>query len=391
MKTMERIRLLFNRYQQKTITAAEFDELLIWLYGLTDDQAAALADDQKTLWEQAKAGTLATSSDQVNWDRMLEEVLATDHNVRTLKPRNRWARIAVAASILVLLGAVAYLVLDNKKADPIVEGAPVQQKLENILPLNNKTVLTLAGGRQIVLDSANNGQLTDAVTKLQNGEIAYRINDADREPEYHTITVPRGGRPYQLQLADGSRVWLNAASSLKYPSFFKGESREVELTGEGYFEIATVITGADNHKRSFHVKHKDMNVEVLGTHFNVMAYEDESSIQTTLLEGLVSVNGTMIKPGQQAQYDSTGKVRIVTVNTDIAVAWVKGYFHFDKTDLKTILRQVGRWYNLDIVYKGNASTDLFSGKIERGLPLSGITKILSGIHLKVEGGKLIVE
>lgn len=391
MKTMERIRSLFNRYHQKTITAAELDELLIWLYGLSDEEATELADEQKVLWEQAKAGTLATSSDQVNWDLMLEKVFATDQNVRRLKPRNRWARIAVAASILVLSGTVIYLVLDSKKPALTAETGPAQRKPENVLPLSNQTVLTLADGRQIILDSANDGKLTDQAVKLQTGEIAYHITDADKEPEYHTISVPRGGRPYQLQLSDGSRIWLNAASSLKYPSFFKEESREVELTGEGYFEIAPAMAAGAHKKRPFHVKHKGMDVEVLGTHFNVMAYDDEPGIQTTLLEGIVNVNGTPIKPGQQAQFDSLGRVRVVEVNTDIAVAWVKGLFHFDKADLRTILRQVGRWYNLDVVYKGDVSNDLFSGKIERNLPLSGITKILSGIHLKVEGDQLIVE
>lgn len=391
MKTMERARLLLARYQQKKITAAEFDELLIWLFGLNDEEVAALAADQQAIWEQAKAGTLPGITDQVNWDRMLEEVLANRENVHHMKPRRLWLKIAVAASLLLLLGTAAYLLFDNNKSRtaPVISGNE-ERSPENVLPLTNQTVLTLENGRRIVLDSAGNGQLAENINKTQNGEIVYQQPAASREPEYHTITVPRGGRPYELQLSDGSRIWLNTATSLRYPSYFKGESREVEISGEGYFEIAAATIPGNKSRMPFHVKHKGMDVEVKGTHFNVMAYEDEPVLQTTLLEGIVSVNGQLLKPGQQGQYKN-GAVTVSSVNTDIAVAWVNGYFHFDKTELGTILRQVGRWYDLEIVFKGPVSGDLFSGKIERNLPLSGITKLFSGIQLRIEGKKLIVE
>lgn len=391
MKTMERVRILLARYQQKKITAAEFDELLIWLFGLNDEEVAALAEDQQAIWEQAKAGTLPGITEQVNWDRMLEEVLANRENVHQMKPRRLWLKIAAAASLLILLGTAVYLLFDNKKSRTaaVIPGNE-ERRPENVLPLTNQTVLTLEDGRRIMLDSAGNGQLADNIKKIQNGEIVYQQTDPGGEPEYHTITVPRGGRPYELQLSDGSRIWLNTATSLRYPSYFKGESREVEIYGEGYFEIAAATIPGSQTRMPFHVKHKGMDVEVKGTHFNVMAYEDEPALQTTLLEGLVTVNGQLLKPGQQAQYKK-GEVTINPVNTDIAVAWVNGYFHFDKTELGTILRQVGRWYDLEIVFKGPVSSDLYSGKIERNLPLSSITKLFSGIQLRIEGKKLIVE
>ncbi len=188
-----------------------------------------------------------------------------------------------------------------------------------------------------------------------------------------------------------TRVWLNAASSLRYPTSFSGQDRKVELTGEGYFEVAK------NKDKPFHVRVGAVEVEVLGTHFNIMAYDDEAAIQTTLLEGSVKVsynNQTdLLKPGRQASLNRTdNKLTTGEANVQQVVAWKNGYFYFDKSDVKTIMRQVSRWYDLDIVYESTVPDMKFSGKIERSLPLSGISHLLESgqIHFRIEGKNCIM-
>lgn len=396
MEINQRIQYLFSRYTEGKINDAEFDELLVWLYNIDEEQADMLAASQRALWAKAKTGEFIFSPETVDWDKMLQQILENKSKVLPLQPaRIPWMRIAAAAIIIFLAGtAYFYLHKKNAKETAIVQ-KPVIRSPEKVLPNTNQTTLTLGDGRQIILDSAANGNIAQtsgvAVRKLQNGEIAYTNANSPNTPEYHIINVPRGGRPYQLLLSDGSKIWLNAASSLRYPSFFTGDTRTVELTGEAYFEVAK------DAFKPFHVQYKNMDVEVLGTHFDIMAYEDEPAVQTTLLEGAVkvSVGGktAMLTPGKQARLAMNGELSIITADTELAVAWVKGYFQFDKSDVKTILREVSRWYNLDIEYKGTVSTDLFSGKIERSLPLSAIVKLLSSgnIKLQVEGNKLVVE
>jgi transmembrane sensor len=411
METAQRIAFLFNRYVDKTITATEFDELLVWMHGLDEEQAQYLSYAQQALWQKAKTGELQFAGDTVNWPAMLDRVLS--HQETEQKPVHRlWPRLAAAAIILVLLGAGGYYWF-SKKPVQVVDKPTTQPALrqpEAVLPLTNATVLTLPDGKQIVLDSAANGQLpapgATPILKVQNGEIAYTATAATASPEYHTIQVPRGGRPYQVVLADGSRIWLNAASSLRYPSFFTGRERSVELTGEGYFEIAK------NAAKPFIVTAGPNRVEVLGTHFNINSYADEDNITTTLLEGKVKVgtkyevqntppqasdlrtqNAVVLQPGEQSMLTQNGQLQVHAANTALATAWVHGYFQFDKANLSTILRQVGRWYDLDIVYRGRIPDDLFSGRIERSLPLSGIVQLLArgNIRIKIEGKQLVVE
>ncbi|MFT3949844.1 MAG: FecR domain-containing protein [Agriterribacter sp.] len=390
-----RILQLLAQYRGKKISPAEFDELLVLMDSLNEEQSERLTESHKELWEQAKAGQLNTNGQAIDWNGMLRQILESDSPALAQKPVVKlWYSIA-AASVIFFICIGAFFLFNRKKPSPAVaERQQLLRQPEDVLPNTNQTVLTLANGRQISLDSAANGSLLSdgsiQILKQHNGEIAYHSGTGVMTPEYHTITVPRGGRPYQLLLADGSRVWLNASSTLRYPSFFEGNSRTVELTGEGYFEVA------GNMNMPFRVNHKNLNVEVLGTHFNVMTYEDESSVQTTLLEGSVKISAgfdhALLTPGKQARWSPDGSLKVVDANTELAVAWVKGYFQFDKADVKTILRQVGRWYDLDIEYRGEAPADLFSGKIERSLPLAGIVKLLASghINIKVEGKKLIV-
>ena len=187
-------------------------------------------------------------------------------------------------------------------------------------------------------------------------------------------------------LPDGTKVWLNAASSIKFPSKFTGEERNIEVTGEVYLEVAK------NAKQPFFVHTNKETIQVLGTSFNVNAYNDEEAEKTTLIEGSIKVQSQLLKPGEEAVVNSNATVNVQTVNTDNTISWVKGYFYFDKSDIKTILRQISRWYDVEVVYTGEVPGDLFIGKIERNISLAGIIRFLeqNNVKVRLEGKKLIV-
>ncbi|HQW45168.1 MAG TPA: FecR domain-containing protein, partial [Chitinophagaceae bacterium] len=275
---------------------------------------------------------------------------------------------------------------------PIVKTTPEKN---DVAPGGNKAILTLADGSTIILDNAANGSLTEQgntkVIKLDDGQLAYNtLNEKPTEIVYNTISTPRGGQ-YQLTLADGTKVWLNAASTLRFPATFSGNERKVELTGEGYFEVAK------NAAMPFKVSVNNMTVEVLGTHFNINSYSDEASIKTTLLEGAVKVtNGDavqMLSPSNQAQLTADGEIRL-NRNVDIedVVAWKNGIFNFSGTAIENIMRQISRWYDLDVSYEGAISKETFSGVVSRNSNLSQVLKIMeqAGVKFKIEGKKIIV-
>jgi ferric-dicitrate binding protein FerR (iron transport regulator) len=268
-------------------------------------------------------------------------------------------------------------------------------------------VLTLANGDKVILDSVQNGSLgvqaNMKIVKITSGVLAYKRAASDELREtsgllYNTVATPRGGQ-YQVILADGSKVWLNASSSLRFPTSFSGKQRNVELTGEAYFEVAkdaarpfkvTVLPGAGGGGAR--------EVEVLGTSFNVMAYGDEKMIQTTLVDGAVKVrNGrdeNILAPGQQAQsvLGAPGQRVIADADVAAAVAWKNGYFNFNKEDLRTVMRQLARWYDVDVSYTGNNNERVFWGGMQRDLSLSAVLRILekSGVQFSIDGKKVIV-
>ena len=231
------------------------------------------------------------------------------------------------------------------------------------------------------------------IIKKPNGEISYTGNAA-KEVTYNTLNVPRGSKPLGLTLSDGSQVWLNVGSSLTYPTAFTGKERKVRITGEAYFEIA------HNANMPFIVQHNDVMVSVLGTHFNVNTYEDEADERITLLQGLVQVSknslSQLLKPGQQAKinHNETNEIKVLDdVNVDEVMAWKEGKFKFgENTDIGTIMRQISRWYDVDIVYKGSIN-QRFWGSISKDVNVSRVLKILEatgGVKFKVEGNKIIV-
>ncbi|TSJ36601.1 FecR family protein [Mucilaginibacter corticis] len=295
------------------------------------------------------------------------------------KIRRLWPRIAAAASILLILSAGAFLII-QKQAKPVI----IAQ--HDIAPGHNRATLTLAGGKQIALTKKSNGTLAvqGATTIIAGGgAVTYTIVDKENMVSYNTLSTARGeASPFPLVLADGTKVWLNAQSKLTFPTVFNGKERIVELTGEAYFEVK------HNAAQPFKVKTANQTVEDLGTAFNVSAYIDEKATLTTLVEGSVKVNNKVLKPGQQ-----TDGEKITEVNTSQYLAWKNGDFDFENNDIRTIMRQLGRWYEMDVDYQGTISTDGFSSLISRQHNISSVLKLLErtgGVHFKITGRRVTV-
>ncbi len=405
MDVNEHVRLLFEKYLRKECSAEEFEEMMTWLVAMDEGEKNKLSAPLIELWDKAMADRLPSTAEQVDWDRVFERVLNADEQVPAIitdlkqPPGIGWKRVAVAVVIFGMIIFGSILLLNRKAPKEIVkQEKKVRHLPEEIHSKGNQAILTLSNGSVIILDSTKNGIITKQgnvkIIKLDSGQLAYSPQSSNgttsSEISYNTISTPRAAQ-YQVVLSDGTKVWLNAASSLRFPTSFSGQDRRVELTGEGYFEVSK------NKGKPFHVQVGTVEVEVLGTHFNIMAYEDEAAIQTTLLEGSVKVSyksqSDLLKPGKQAILNrDDNKLTTGDANVQQVVAWKNGYFYFDKSDVKTIMRQVSRWYDLDIIYESPAPDMKFSGKIERELPLSGIAHLLASgqIHFRIEGKNCIM-
>jgi transmembrane sensor len=313
---------------------------------------------------------------------------------------NIWfVRIAAASVILILLAGIFYFNKNGRNDNDLVKRR-VPSLLKNDLPPGgNKAILTLANGSKIILDSAQNGILSSQgnikIIKLDNGQLAYDKSGVTNSSEvlYNTIATPKGGR-YELTLSDGSKVWLNAASSLHFPTAFSGKERKVELTGEGYFEVA------HNKEKPFIVTANNMDVRVLGTHFNINAYSDENSIKTTLLEGSVKVSkgntSRIMVPGDQASMENlTGEITVKKdADLDEAVAWKNGKFIFQSADIKSIMRQLEKWYDVNVVYDKNVTNEEFIGSISRQVNISQILDMLKkagSVDFEIKGRTVMVK
>jgi len=304
-----------------------------------------------------------------------------------------WPRLAIAASILVFIITGLYVfVLRKAPQQQIAVNKVIKQ---DILPGGNKAVLTLSNGHTIVLGNGQTGNIASqgdiVIKKTKDGQIRYagsKGSSISKVMLYNTAATPRGGQ-YQFVLSDGTKIWLNSASVIKYPVEFIGKERKVELEGEAYFEVA------HNSKMPFKVVSKGQTVEVLGTHFNVNAYGDETLAKTTLLEGSVKISSAggsgIIKPGEQAQLQN-GKLNITNADLDEVMAWKHGLFFFKDNNLQSVMKQLGRWYDVDVKYDGAVPVRTFSGEISRNVTLSQLLDILSfkKIHYKIDGKKLIV-
>ena len=308
-------------------------------------------------------------------------------------------RLSVAAAAILVIATGAYLLFHHKGNQEIVKKDEKKTPVTNdVLPGSYKARLTLADGSTIVLDSAAQGQLTKqgntGVLNKEGGLVYERAMQRTKEVLYNTLSTAKG-EIYSLQLSDGTRIWLNSASSVRYPVVFNGQERAIEIEGEVYVEVAKL----GSHK-PFVATTNGMQVKVLGTHFNINAYPDEAQIRTTLLEGSVQVTAPgggksgIMKPGQQSAVSRTGNKLEINDDADVeqAVAWKNGYFQFNGEDLQTVMRQLERWYDVQVVYESSIPEKHFGGKIPRNANASEVLKVLelSDVHFRIQGKKIIV-
>lgn len=310
------------------------------------------------------------------------------------KGQFNWRKVWWAAAVfVVLLGAVLFVFTNRSTVK--TELAQNNKAADIKAPEGNRAVITLANGQRVYIDSAINRKLllpgNMKLVKLPSGEIAYELDEtaAGRNVSYNTVSNPRGSKVLSMMLADGTKFWLNAGSSLTYPVVFTGDVRKVEITGEAYFEVA------HNDKLPFVVAKGETEIKVLGTHFNVNAYHDEKELKVTLLEGSVQVqngkDGLLLKPGQQAEVEE--RIKLVDgVDIELVMAWKNGMFAFHDASLQEVMRQLARWYDVKVIYEGTIPVHSFRGKIQRDNNLSVVLQILAeaNIHYKINGNEIIV-
>ncbi len=389
---MEKQRLLYllNQQADKNLTETELRELEQWYHSL---------NSSTTKFE------VQNPSGQQLADEMLIEFgqnyIKQTPTVRKMSLPQLLIRVAAVVIGISLIGATYFFFSRGKQKEIAQTDKQEHHNNKDLAPGGNKAILTLANGAQIILDSAANGTLAQQgntkVVKLANGRLAYN-STGNRQTAvlYNTMSVPRGGQ-YKLTLPDGTEVWLNAASSIRYPTAFTGTERKVEISGEAYFEVAHYTAAGTGKRIPFKVMmNNGEEIEVLGTHFNVNAYPEEGNVKTTLLEGAVKLTqhhiSVLIKPGQQAALTEKG-FKIDNPDIEKVIAWKTGFFDFDNLDLVSIMRQISRWYDVDIVYDGRLTTPKFGGRISRDLPLSSVLKMFEEYHIafRLEGKKLHVE
>lgn len=391
-----RLKDLIEKYIANTCTRKELEQLLVMIENETDTEA--ITQTLKDHWERSgQKNALRESELDVKFALLMQDARHEAPVISMLsakKERRKNIRYAAAAIIICMLSVSLYFLFKPQPARQISKTENIKSPANDVAPGGNKAILTLANGTSIILDSAANGTLTtqgnSKILKL-NGMLSYNtLKNKSSEVLYNTISTPRGGQ-YELMLSDGSKVWLNAASSLRFPASFVGKERKVELLGEAYFEVAK------NAAMPFKVKVHGMEVEVLGTHFNINSYDNESMIRTTLLEGSVKINknnsSSLLKPGQQAQMNKAGEIKIINnVDVEEAIAWKEGKFQFDKADIHDIMRQLARWYDVDVEYKGTVSSH-FGGTISRDVNLSQVLNMLhltGEVNFQIQDKKVVV-
>lgn len=386
---IEEVRELVEKYLQGNISQEEEERLLQWYWRESNLESE---------WELNNSQTENELKSMI-YAKIIEHDEVDNNSF--FKAGNYFSKLSVPLLFvaIVIIGVYFYKSgVQKESTDKVIESV----KSNDILPGGSRAVLTLADGRKIELDESENGILVNQgeikVHKNSDGIIEYTfskqeistIDDSDEaEPVYNTIETPVGGK-YQLNLADGTKVWLNSASSLRFPIFFSEGNREVELKGEAYFEVSK------DFKRKFRVRSGIQTVEVLGTQFNINAYSDEKSIKTTLFEGEIRVidlksnDSKFLKPGEQSNVDQS--IQVKRIDTQAEIAWKEGYFYFKMADIETVMRQLGRWYGVTARYEGSLPEHHFSGAISNNLTLLEVLEILekSNIHFKLDGKEVVV-
>lgn len=395
MASPDRLSLLFERYLRRECTPEEVTELVL----LLQDAAAveALSPAMEALWNRMRDHE---QQYPVDWQQMYETVTyTTTAGIGiTTATRRKW-RWRLAAAVLVLGVAVgSYLLFFSRKQTPaIVAQPPVKEYKNDAAPGRHQAILTLGNGDTVVLDQVQNGvvaqQGATSIRKVDSSLLAYdTYNETPVSGNtYNILTTPLGGT-FHVKLPDGSQVWLNAGSSIRYPVPFTGAQREVTLTGEAYFEIV------HNAAMPFRVLSAAVLTEDLGTTFNIMAYDDEPALKTTLLEGSVLVHSqqqkALLEPGQQAitSREKGQQLSVQSVDTDDVVAWKNGEFSFSHNSIYEIMRQVARWYKVEVSFEG-AHDAYLSGNISKSVHLSEVLRMLElagEVKFKIQDNKVTV-
>lgn len=369
------INSLIENHKNRTATEEEKVALLDW-YRKTADQDGTFPEEEKLVRS-------------FMWERLKKDIGVSQ------KKRVLWPKLAAVAAIVIVLGAGLLFKKGVFGGKDKVENMTV---VNEIKPGGNKAILILADGSRISLTDAKNGEIANQgsikITKTADGQLLYVIDDlasqSSSQIEYNTIETPRGGQ-YQLQLPDGSRVWLNSSSSLRFPIHFSSANeRRVVLNGEAYFEVAR------DKLHPFRVETDNQEVEVLGTHFNINSFKDESGIRTTLLEGSVKVSSgnksAVLTPGQQAEVGVN--ITIKNVKAEDAIAWRDGYFRFDDESLESIMKKLSRWYDVDVVYMDEGLKDeQFAAVAKRTSNASALLKMMEqtgNVKFEVKGSQILI-
>jgi transmembrane sensor len=417
-----KLEYLLNRYADKTATPGEKEDLMRLLQENRNDETVQQVID-KMIAERPVMHEMSEKTAQAVLQAIFEADETPVVTIETTRVRRMpYWRIAAAAIVLLMVTAAGLLVMNHYSKHQV---AKVNKK-NDVAPGGNKAVLTLADGSTIVLDNEKNGVVAQEgnakVVKLKNGQLMYakadnQSADANAPVAYNTLSTPKGGQ-YNLELPDGSKVWLNAASSITYPTSFDAKERKVQVTGEAYFEVAKLVTVKDGKHVPFIVDivaagnnppptggaRGGLNhlgqVQVLGTHFNINAYDDEEAVKTTLLEGSVKftkdVASALLKPGEQVSLTHSSQLsKPIPVQTEAVMAWKNGVFHFENADIKTVMRQVSRWYDVEVVYKRSLDNDdpLFF-EVTRNTNLSDVLRVLNlagGARYSIQDKKIIVQ
>jgi len=402
----EKLRYFLYQYFNHTINAADCIELLNYLNSANPDEISDIIDLELFLIDEGPE----FKDKQANelFDRIKFDPRYIDASVRVANDQPAVVKfyhkpwLQIAAVVLVCFAAGLFFIKSrhsdqNLKNDIANIQAPVK-----ITPGGNKATLTLPNGKVIPLEGANSDLIAKSgktsVLKIREGQLIYnkspnggQENLANNKPVYSLLSTPKGGE-YQVVLSDGTKVWLNSASSLTFPEEFTGNARHVKLTGEAYFEVAK------NKDKPFYVSINNVEVKVLGTHFNIAAYGDDKQITTTLLEGSVQVTKnhrqSLIKPGQQAVvYNTNDEIKVSEANLAEAMAWRNDYFIFNNDDIRSIMKNVSRWYDVDVEYQGNFEDQRFGGTFYRFKSINELLHHLEeigDIHFKIVGRRVIV-
>ncbi|RPE08805.1 FecR family protein [Chitinophaga lutea] len=378
---MSRLDTLFRKFMQGSCTQQEKQELFALIAKPEHDAALHRLLDE----------VIADTDEEKEVDAARAQEILSIILKAGAPPRKRPAllrtlgKVAAAAAVL----GLAFATFHYFNAAPPAAQPQRSAIVQDIPAAVSGAVLTLGDGRKVPLDSLGQGiiaQQGGATVTLAKGALAYNDHDA-AEVTYNTLNTPRG-RVFRVVLPDGSTVWLNAASTLRYPTSFNQHDRTVELSGEAYFDIQPQAGKPFKVKVGSHTE-----VLVLGTGFNVSAYQNDALVATTLLHGKVSVNRQLLQPGEQAQLaNGSPTLKIMKADTSQVMAWKNGMFNFDNADIREVMKQLERWYDIDVQYENGIPPLRFGGKIERGLSLQHITRILaiSNVHCRLEGRKLIV-